>query len=114
MLEVLSCSRWGLLPGQVAGVIGKAKEQYGKVDSVASCVGNMLIKPAHLTSDEEFMECIKLNTFSSFNILKAAVNSTHTLSAGNTAQLKMVRVQAVCGEMPNMPSDCVHTCRRRP
>ena len=61
------------MPCQVSAVIDKAKQQYGRVDSVASCVGNMLIKPAHLTSTEEFMECIKLNTFSSFNVLKAAV-----------------------------------------
>ncbi len=55
-------------------VIEEAKQQYGRVDGVASCVGSMLIKPAHLTSDEEFMECIRLNAFSSFNILKGAVS----------------------------------------
>ena len=66
------------LINQVSKVVEEAKRQYGKVDGVASCVGSMLIKPAHLTSDEEFMECIRLNAFSSFNILKATVSCKST------------------------------------
>ena len=58
-------------------VIDKAMQEHGRVDGVASCVGNMLIKPAHLTSKEEYMACIMQNAFSSFNILKGSVSGPY-------------------------------------
>ena len=65
---------WGMLTAyecaQVRGVIEKTLQQHGRVDGIASCVGNMLIKPAHLTSTDEHMACIMQNAFSSFNILR--------------------------------------------
>jgi NAD(P)-dependent dehydrogenase (short-subunit alcohol dehydrogenase family) len=59
-------------------ILGKAADEHGRVDGVASCVGNMLIKPAHLTSKEEFLEAMSENALSAFNVLKASV-SLHVL-----------------------------------
>lgn len=56
-------------------VVQKAADDFGKVDGVASCVGNMLIKPAHLTSASEFREAFNENALSAFNILKASVSA---------------------------------------
>lgn len=58
---------------QVASVISKAADQHGRVDGVASCVGSMLIKPAHLTSTDEFVEQMRENALSAFHILKGSV-----------------------------------------
>ena len=59
----------------MAGVIAKAAEQHGRVDGVASCVGSMLIKPAHLTSTNEFMDLVRMNALSAFHILKGSVRA---------------------------------------
>lgn len=56
-------------------MIAKAAEAHGRVDGVASCVGSMLIKPAHLTSTEEFLEIMQENALSAFHILKGSVRA---------------------------------------
>ena len=54
-------------------MISKAADQHGRVDGVASCVGSMLIKPAHLTGTDEFVEQMRQNALSAFHILKGSV-----------------------------------------
>ncbi len=46
---------------------------YGKVDGVANCVGSIVLKPAHSTSEAEFEDVLRVNLFTSFNVLKASV-----------------------------------------
>ena len=58
---------------QVQSVLEKAVEKFGRVDGVADCAGSALIKPAHLTSAEEFHDAMAQNVLSAFNILKASV-----------------------------------------
>lgn len=45
----------------------------GRLDSVASLVGSVFLKPLHLTTQKEFEEVMKTNVFSSFCILKHAL-----------------------------------------
>lgn len=59
---------------QVKSVLEKAAEKFGRVDGVADCAGSALIKPAHLTSAEEFHDAMAQNVLSAFNILKASVS----------------------------------------
>jgi NAD(P)-dependent dehydrogenase (short-subunit alcohol dehydrogenase family) len=40
-------------PDQVNACLSRAREEFGKMDGVASCVGSMLLKPAHLTTAAE-------------------------------------------------------------
>lgn len=61
---------------QVAKVLGEAMDKFGRLDGVVNCTGNMTMKPAHLTGEEEFMEGLRINALSSFNILGAAVRET--------------------------------------
>ena len=44
----------------------------GSVDSFVNCVGSILLKPAHLTSDAEFREVVETNLFSAFATVKCA------------------------------------------
>jgi len=58
---------------KVAKALGEAMEKYGRLDGVVNCTGNMTMKPAHLTGEDEFMEGLRINALSSFNILSSAV-----------------------------------------
>lgn len=58
---------------QVAKVLGEAMDKFGRLDGVVNCTGNMTMKPAHLTGEEEFMEGLRINALSSLNVLAAAV-----------------------------------------
>lgn len=56
---------------QVENMIKSAKET-GPVAGVVHCVGSILLKPAHLTSAEEFRETCALNLDSAFAVVRAA------------------------------------------
>ena len=58
---------------QVKDVLERAADKFGRVDGVCDCAGSSLIKPAHLTSAEEFHDAIAQNVLTAFNILKASV-----------------------------------------
>lgn len=44
----------------------------GPVESFVNCIGSILLKPAHLTSDAEFREVVETNLFSAFATVKCA------------------------------------------
>ena len=62
-------------PATFQGALDHAVEKYGSVNGVANCIGSVLLKPAHITSDDEFWETVKVNLGSSFAILKASVKA---------------------------------------
>lgn len=47
-------------------------EQYGRIDGVVNCAGSILLKPAHLISDQEFADTLALNLVTAFNLVRAA------------------------------------------
>lgn len=49
-----------------------AESAAGAVNGVALCVGSILIKPAHLTREEDFMRTIELNLKSAFAVVRSA------------------------------------------
>jgi NAD(P)-dependent dehydrogenase (short-subunit alcohol dehydrogenase family) len=49
--------------------------RHGRVDAVAHCVGAMLLKPAHLTTDDEWTQVVAQNLGSAFYALRAAVRA---------------------------------------
>lgn len=57
---------------QVQEAVNYAKNLYGRLDGVANCVGSLILKPAHLTSIEEWSQTIATNLSSSFALLKFA------------------------------------------
>ncbi len=56
------------------GIAGVAKE-HGKISRVANCIGSILLKPAHLTTDEEFADVLQTNLWSSFATVRGAAKA---------------------------------------
>ena len=52
-----------------------AVERFGQIDGAANCVGSLLLKPAHLTTEEDFWKTIQTNLGSAFACVKAAGKS---------------------------------------
>ncbi|MHC4958887.1 MAG: SDR family NAD(P)-dependent oxidoreductase [Planctomycetota bacterium] len=47
-------------------------ENHGRIDGVANCVGSLILKPAHLTTPEEFEATLRTNLGSAFAAVRAA------------------------------------------
>jgi 3-oxoacyl-[acyl-carrier protein] reductase len=57
---------------QVESCMRQAATLHGQVDGVANCVGSLLLKPAHLLSEEEWDTTITTNLKSAFAVVRAA------------------------------------------
>jgi NAD(P)-dependent dehydrogenase (short-subunit alcohol dehydrogenase family) len=57
---------------QVEACIAEAVQKFGGVDGIANCVGSLLLKPAHLTTEEEWSSTLATNLSSAFFTIKAA------------------------------------------
>ena len=60
---------------QVDRCVEQTVETYGRVDGIANCVGSVLLKPAHLTSDDEWASTIAVNLTTAFATVKAAARA---------------------------------------
>jgi NAD(P)-dependent dehydrogenase (short-subunit alcohol dehydrogenase family) len=60
---------------QVAAAVRGAKERHGRLDGAVLLAGSILLKPVHLTKDEEFEEVLRVNLWSGFWLLKHAVRA---------------------------------------
>lgn len=56
----------------VHGAVERTLERFGRLDGVASCVGSLLLKPAHLTQPEEWHAILATNLTSAFAVMQAA------------------------------------------
>lgn len=61
----------------------QAVATYGRVDGVANCVGSVVLKAAHTTSEEEFENTIRINLFSSFHVVKSSVKAMMKTGGGS-------------------------------
>jgi NAD(P)-dependent dehydrogenase (short-subunit alcohol dehydrogenase family) len=59
-------------PAAVATVVSEARTQFGKLDGIANCVGSVFLKPAHLTSPEDWQHTLATNLTSAFAVVRAA------------------------------------------
>lgn len=57
---------------EVLAALEAAVERHGRVAGVANCVGSLLLKPAHLTSQEDFDATVATNLGSAFATVHAA------------------------------------------
>ncbi len=62
-------------PGDVDRVVGLALERFGRLDGVACCVGSLLLKPAHLTTPEQWDETLAANLTSAFGAVRAGARA---------------------------------------
>ncbi len=60
---------------QVHRLVQHVLETEGRLDGVANCVGSILLKPAHLTSVDEYHETLALNLHTAFFTVKAAARA---------------------------------------
>lgn len=58
---------------QIDEVVTRTISQFGRLDGAANLVGSVVLKPAHLTRDEEFAATLQVNLWSAFWLLKSAV-----------------------------------------
>ncbi|MFG0295607.1 MAG: SDR family NAD(P)-dependent oxidoreductase [Maioricimonas sp. JB045] len=66
-------------PETLPAAFRRAGESFGEIHAVANCIGSVLLKPAHATSDDDWAEILQVNAFSSFAIIReaaAAMRST--------------------------------------
>jgi NAD(P)-dependent dehydrogenase (short-subunit alcohol dehydrogenase family) len=56
----------------VLQVFSRAKDALGPIDGVVNCSGSLLLKPAHLTTKEQYEETIKANLTTAFAVAHAA------------------------------------------
>lgn len=61
-----------------------ATTMLGGVSGVAHCVGSIVLKPAHLTSEAEFMSVVNLNLTSAFLVVRTAAR---TMTGGGSVVL---------------------------
>lgn len=62
-------------PEQVDQCVAKTVSEYGRLDGVAHCVGSVLLKPAHSTTDTDWAATLELNLTSAFYVLRAAAQA---------------------------------------
>lgn len=60
-------------PEQVETLIEQTVQTCGRIDGIVHAVGSMMLKPAHLTSIEEFKATLDINLVSAFLLLKFGV-----------------------------------------
>ncbi|MDG1898061.1 MAG: SDR family oxidoreductase [Fuerstiella sp.] len=62
-------------PSSIRSCVKAAAEKYGSITGVVNCIGSVLLKPAHLTTDAEWHNTITTNLTSSFSLIQAAAKS---------------------------------------
>ena len=59
-------------PAEVEAAAARAVELDGRLDGLANCVGSILLKPAHITSEEEWDAVLATNLKSAYAAVRAA------------------------------------------
>jgi NAD(P)-dependent dehydrogenase (short-subunit alcohol dehydrogenase family) len=58
---------------EVDGLVAGALQRHGRIDGVAHCVGSIVLKPLHLTSDDDWAKALQLNLTSAFHVMRAVL-----------------------------------------
>lgn len=72
-------------PSEVERVVEAVVERHGRLDGLVNCVGSILLKPAHRTSDEEWRETLAANLDTAFAAVRAGAGAM--LSSGGSIVL---------------------------
>jgi len=73
----------GAVEAMIQSVIGR----HGRIDGLVNCAGSMLLKPAHLITDQEFAETLSLNLMTAFNLLRATTRVMMRQTGGGSIVL---------------------------
>ena len=72
---------------EVDRVFAEVAARHGRIDAVANCIGSILLKPAHLTSDDEWASTISTNLTTAFHIVRASVRIMQKQPGGSIVLL---------------------------
>ena len=87
--------------GAVGDLIGTVVADHGSIDGVANLAGSVLLKPAHLTTPEEWADTIATNLTSAFAVVRAAAPAMRgdggsiVLAASAAAQTGIANHEAI-------------------
>jgi NAD(P)-dependent dehydrogenase (short-subunit alcohol dehydrogenase family) len=81
-------------PAEVEVAVKSTIERFGRLDAYVHAVGSILLKPAHLTSLDDWQRVIDLNLNSAFYGLKAAVLPMQAQGGGSIVLISSVAAQA--------------------
>lgn len=86
---------------QVSACIEAAQTHYGRIDGVVNCIGSLLLKAAHSTTDEEWDHTVATNLGSAFGAVRAGAKALMkeggdiVLVASAAAQVGLVNHEAI-------------------
>lgn len=60
---------------EVQALVKHTVSRYDQLNGIVNCVGSILLKPAHLTSTDEFEETLQVNLYTAFYTVKAGVRA---------------------------------------
>lgn len=60
---------------EVQALVKHTSKRYDQINGIVNCVGSILLKPAHLTSVEDFNQTLALNLHTAFYTVKAGVRA---------------------------------------
>ena len=85
----------------VGSVVEAVVSEHGRLDGVANLAGSVLLKPAHLTTAEEFHDTIATNLTSAFAVVRAAAPAMRggggaiVLASSAAAQIGIANHEAI-------------------
>jgi NAD(P)-dependent dehydrogenase (short-subunit alcohol dehydrogenase family) len=62
-------------PATITAAIEDATLAFDGIDGVVNCIGSMLLKPGHVTSDDEFAATLEANLWSAFAAVRAGAKA---------------------------------------
>lgn len=77
--EVVDAKDWN----STANAVQKAVETFGKLDGAVNLAGSLLLKPAHLTTMEDWMDTIHQNLTTAMGLVKAAAPAMRKTGGGS-------------------------------
>ncbi len=86
---------------QVRALVDEVVQEYGQLDGVANLAGSVLLKPAHLTSEQEWLDTIATNLTSAFAVVRAAAPAMRktggsiVLASSAAAQIGIANHEAI-------------------
>ena len=86
---------------EVAAAVERAVDEFGRIDGIANCVGSLLLKPAHITTDDEWDETIATNLRSAFAAVRAGARAMRSeggsivLVSSAAAQIGLANHEAI-------------------
>jgi NAD(P)-dependent dehydrogenase (short-subunit alcohol dehydrogenase family) len=80
---------------EVQASLAAALDRFGRLDGVANCVGSLVLKPAHLTSQDEFDSTIATNLGTAFAAVQAAARVMRSGGSSAAARLGLANHEAI-------------------